>query len=42
MAIDPAALLARQFPVLHHTYAARDSVLYALGLGFGADPLDVG
>ena len=29
----------RSGPV-RHTYAARDTILYALGVGFGADPLD--
>lgn len=42
MAIDPDALLARLFPVVRHAYAARDSIIYALGIGLGADPLDRG
>jgi acyl dehydratase len=28
------------FPVKEHTYSTRDTMLYALGLGFGADPMD--
>ena len=35
-------LLARAFAPLTHTYTARDTRLYALGVGFGADPLDAG
>ncbi len=40
MPIDPEAL--RQWPIaeIEHTYAARDTMLYALGLGCGADPMD--
>lgn len=40
MPIDPEAL--RQWPIaeIEHTYIARDTMLYALGLGFGADPID--
>ncbi len=40
MAIDPDTL--RQWPIaeIEHTYAARDTMLYALGLGCGADPMD--
>lgn len=40
MPIDPRHLLARPFPELTHAYAARDTQLYALGVGLGADPLD--
>ncbi len=36
----PARLLAWSFPDITHTYAAKDTILYALGTGCGADPLD--
>lgn len=42
MPIDPGRLLTRQFAPIETTYDARDTVLYALGLGIGADPLDPG
>ena len=40
MPIDPEAL--RQWPIaeIEHTYTARDTMLYALGLGCSGDPLD--
>lgn len=38
--IDPDALMARVFPVIDHRYTAKDTVLYALGLGLGTDPLN--
>ena len=38
--IDPAALLARPFAPLPHRFEARDTQLYALGIGLGADALD--
>lgn len=40
MAIDYHQLKARAFAPLHQHYAARDSMLYALSLGLGNDPLD--
>ena len=40
MAIDYHALKTRQFPDVVHGYTAKDCILYALGLGLGADPLD--
>lgn len=38
--IDPDALMVREFPVIDHSYTAKDTVLYALGLGLGTDPLN--
>ena len=40
MAIDPQRLLDHRFADIGHSYVARDAILYALGLGLGADPLD--
>lgn len=40
MAIDYEALKARHFPEKEQSYSSRDVILYALGLGFGADPMD--
>ena len=40
MTADPHALLARRFAPIVHDYAARDTILYALGLGLGTDPAD--
>ena len=42
MAIDPQALLQRPFGAIEHRYTARDTMLYAMGLGLGADPMDRG
>ncbi|MFC5521819.1 MaoC/PaaZ C-terminal domain-containing protein [Polaromonas jejuensis] len=42
MAIDPRCLLDRRFTPVAQDYTARDSMLYALGCGLGADPLDAG
>jgi len=42
MTIDPRALLARRFAPIEHTYEYRDTQLYALGVGLGADPRDPG
>jgi acyl dehydratase len=38
MAIDPDRLKAYAFPEIVHHYFERDAILYALGLGLGADP----
>jgi acyl dehydratase len=40
MAIDPQALLAHDFGRSRQSYEPRDAILYALGLGLGADPCD--
>ena len=40
MAIDRDALLAWPFPEVRQAYTERDTMLYALGLGLGADPMD--
>jgi acyl dehydratase len=40
MAIDPDKLMNWPFEPLEHDYDFRDTILYALGLGFGADPMD--
>ncbi|WP_319824029.1 MaoC/PaaZ C-terminal domain-containing protein [Thalassovita sp.] len=38
--IDYDALMTRDFPVIEHNYTLRDTILYALGLGLGTDPVD--
>jgi acyl dehydratase len=40
MAFDPAALLALDIPEHVFRYEERDTMLYALGIGLGDDPLD--
>ncbi|SLN30432.1 MaoC/PaaZ C-terminal domain-containing protein [Oceanibacterium hippocampi] len=40
MAIDYDKLMNWPFEPLEHRYSARDSILYALGVGLGSDPLD--
>ncbi len=37
--IDKDTLFARDFPVIEHSYTAKDCALFALGVGIGADPL---
>ncbi|MEO8103830.1 MAG: MaoC/PaaZ C-terminal domain-containing protein [Betaproteobacteria bacterium] len=38
--IDYARLKARKFPEVEQSYTAKDTMLYALGLGFGHNPMD--
>jgi len=40
MSFDYQKLLNWRFDDLEHAYAARDTILYALGLGYGSDPTD--
>lgn len=42
MPVDPSVLLNWPFPPVRHTYDAKDTILYALSVGLGADPLDAG
>lgn len=42
MTINYHRLKQRQFPEIRQSYTAKDSMLYALGLGLGADPTDRG
>jgi acyl dehydratase len=39
---QPDALLSRRFAPIEQAYTLRDTQLYALGIGLGADPLDEG
>ena len=41
MALDPETLKAWSFPEVEQSYTARDTMLYALGIGASADPLDL-
>lgn len=41
MAIDYDKLMQLDIPAVEQTYDARDAMLYALGLGLGADPMDL-
>ncbi|WP_430397121.1 MaoC/PaaZ C-terminal domain-containing protein [Ferrovibrio sp.] len=41
MAIEYQKLKNWKFADLEHTYSTRDTILYALGLGCGADPMDL-
>ena len=38
--MDRDRLLSLQFEELEHTYSYRDTILYALGVGLGGDPVD--
>jgi hypothetical protein len=40
--IDPQRLLDWPFEDVVQTYTARDTMLYALGIGLGSDPADAG
>lgn len=40
MAIEYEKLLALKIPEVEHTYTDKDTMLYALGVGLGYDPLD--
>jgi acyl dehydratase len=40
MAINYEKLKNWHFPEVEHSYRAKDTILYALGVGFGADPMD--
>ena len=42
MTIDYEKLLNWPVPEIVHTYTKRDTMLYALGIGLGSDPLDKG
>src|SRR5471030_1018156 len=40
MPIDYDKLLALKIPDVEHSYTEKDTILYALGVGLGYDPLD--
>src|ERR1700757_771865 len=41
MAVNYDKLLALKIPDAEHTYTDKDTILYALGVGLGHDPLDL-
>lgn len=41
MTIRPDLILTLEFPEVRQAYAKRDTILYALGVGLGRDPLDL-
>jgi hypothetical protein len=40
MPLNYDKLLALDIPDVEHTYTEKDTILYALGLGLGHDPMD--
>ena len=40
MPFEPERLIAHRFPTVRQSYDRRDTILYALGIGLGHDPLD--
>lgn len=40
MALNYERLMRQEFPDLVHSYSWRDTIIYALGLGIGSDPVD--
>ena len=40
MPLDPEKLFALRFPEIRQKYTWRDTILYALGTGFGMNPVD--
>ncbi len=40
MPFDPEKLLKRRFGEVSHVITRRDTILYALGVGYGSDPMD--
>lgn len=39
MPLDPDKLLSTRIPAVEHSFGPKDCILYALGLGFGQDPV---